>query len=160
DFVWDKIKDAGQDAVKEFIHDKLAKQKAEAYVSTSPKNGCQAVLIAVWDKKAGAYDVMVYGDCQCQLQPTGTIRGLTPLRGFAVGATGKVSIGVDDKKAPVLNVGLPKTSVVADCDCAAGKGTPATEAGGAAPQTQPGAATAPAEDPCKVKLQCSKPCKE
>jgi hypothetical protein len=94
----------------------------EVLKRTSHKGGCDIVLVAIWDEAAQTYEITIYGTCHCKVVPDGNGRS-SAVKSFSVQLKGKVVPGIEDG-ARVLNVGFPKITVEANCDCATG--TPGT----------------------------------
>jgi peptidoglycan hydrolase CwlO-like protein len=119
DFLTEKIKAGAKKEIEDFIKGKLAKEKPEVYTYRATKSGCSVVLVAIWDKAAGTYQVFVYGDCGCTRQPILMTGQSIQMRTFAISLRGAVSISINSTIAPVLSVGVAtQRSVEANCSCA------------------------------------------
>jgi len=119
---FEEAKDKGTDWLKEKLKQIWKGKPVEVLERTSHKGGCDIILVAIWDEAAQTYEITIYGACHCKVVPDGTGRS-SVVKTFAVQLKGTVVPGIDDG-ARVLNIGFPKITVDANCDC--GTGTPGT----------------------------------
>jgi hypothetical protein len=152
DKLWDKIKDE----IKKY----LKTQKPEVYYYSRTLGGCSIVMLAIWDKAAGTYEIVVYGDCKCTPQLVPDKPQQQRLATFAVRFTGRAEITVSAATSDItLVIGEPKVTVSANCDVCrqpqTGTATPATPPPPPAVTPQGPTSTAPRPLPPRdVKTSC------
>jgi hypothetical protein len=157
----DQAKDQGQDALKEKLKEIWQGKKKEVFKTSGSKGACSYVLIAVWDKAASSYEIVIYGDCGCNLVP-GWKGGSVTLATWAVTLKGTIIPDKTDEDGLVYKVGPPKITVSANCICPK-KGSqtvrPPGGSSGVTPPTGGGSTTPPPppKDPAKVTTTCP-PC--
>jgi hypothetical protein len=167
DLVKDKIKEQAKDAVKNYIHQKLVGHPPEVFITESNGGNCRVRMVAIWDMAADTYEILVFGDCNCTPQPTGTVQGPIRLRTFLIRITGNVTVSPESTKTvPLLNVGYPKIEIKANCDCDKQKTKTTTQPTGPGTTPQPGQPEGPGgttpQPPVDVTEICKRkpPCKE
>ncbi len=114
---FEEAKDKGSDWLKEKLKEIWKGKPVEVLKRTSSRGGCDVVLVTIWDKAAQTYEITIYGDCHCKLVPTWGGGGSVMLKTFSVQLKGSVIPGIAGDQR-VLNVGFPKITVAANCNCA------------------------------------------
>jgi len=119
--------EAAREKLKELLKAWLAKQKPEIYHSRTLLGDCSVVMLAIWDKAAGTFEIDIYGDCKCKPQPVFMSYQKATLRTFAIRITGRVSVGLKKTGLDlVLDFGGVQRKVWANCSTCQ-PGTPQTQ---------------------------------
>jgi hypothetical protein len=92
DQIKDQIKDSVKDAVKDKLKDIFKGEKPEVYYSTSVVDDCEVVVLAIWDKAAGTFEVIIYGDCKCKAQSVFMSLQTATLRTFSIKLSGTITL--------------------------------------------------------------------
>lgn len=146
-----KAGDKAKDAALKKLQDALKKQKPEVYHFRSPRAACTIVLLAIWDKARGTYEIVIYGDCACNDIPAFMTGRLVKLRTFSVRIQGMVNVGIDPKDGlPVVRAGTPTIQTTAVCNVCG----PKPAGGGVAPQPEPEPAPVTPKMPPRVIKTC------
>jgi len=142
----DTLKDQGKDAIKDKLKEIWSGKKKEVFRYSSNKGGCDITLLAVWDRAAGTYEIVIFGNCGCKQVPgweLGSGKG-PQLSAWAVRLSGEV---FPDKELGkwVYKVGRAKITVQANCVICPKPAATSTTGGGTA--TPPGGAAPPKTTP-------------
>jgi hypothetical protein len=85
-----KASESLRDAIKDKLKDLYKGQKPEVYYSTSVVDECDVIVLAVWDKANGTFEVIIYGDCHCKSQSVFMSLQKASLRTFSIKLSGTV----------------------------------------------------------------------
>lgn len=100
----------------------FGKAKPEVFIHRAVWGKCKISVLAIWDKKAATYEIIVYGDCDCSTERGFLSEHTVSLKTFFVRFTGKVRLQLDSSgnqlTLQIYDAGKPE--VKANCNCGNG----------------------------------------
>ena len=156
---FEKIEKKIREAIKEGAKDKIKELfkgiKPEVYISRALWGDCSLAILAIWDKEAGTYEIIVYGDCDCKSIRTFMSYQQKKLKTFALRLTGTVSLKLEgDDIAFEARSGSKAVHANCKCPSSGAAGQPEPKEPPDKPQEPPAEIPVPSIPPEDITTKC------